>query len=360
MNDDFIFMRRQPVDLLRYLPSFLSKSPKFKTVQDTLSREHENYRLKLIEVAKQFFLETSTWGLADWENFLGIVPDENATFDERKSIARIKLRGVDTMTIENTLRLMREFMTSGEPGIEELGNNEIQLILDNGVYNWQALFQALFEYLPAHLIFSMKFQLHDELNLHVGNSEVIIDKQTVENATPTNIDNQLYATPILQEIISEEIFNDSANFHFSGNDLLIANVIEDRIAEEIFAHKEIDDSEWEYEVWLWEHWLKWKKNAVVKKYNENFDEDGELDPEKDEEETFPLNGNFLRLYFKYPDTKRLRYTTLINPKSNLTGREINAVGLQVQANKVMSNSRGQVSNGIVRALYITRTIEKLL
>ena len=69
MNDVY-FMRKNPVNLLRYLPPFLSKSTEFKDVEDVLSLEHENYRLKLIEIAQQFFLETSTWGLADWETKL--------------------------------------------------------------------------------------------------------------------------------------------------------------------------------------------------------------------------------------------------------------------------------------------------
>ena len=82
----FEFMRKVPVNLLRYLPKFLSKDETFKNVEDTLSWKHERYRLKLIDTARQFFLETATWGLSDWEKFLGITPKEGATFDARKAL----------------------------------------------------------------------------------------------------------------------------------------------------------------------------------------------------------------------------------------------------------------------------------
>ena len=115
---DFEFMRKNGVDLMRYLPRFLSNSGTFKNTQDTLSREHESYRLKLADIAKQFWLETATWSLPDWEKFLGIVPREGQSFELRKSVCRVKLRGLETMTVANTIRLMEEFMTSGFADVE--------------------------------------------------------------------------------------------------------------------------------------------------------------------------------------------------------------------------------------------------
>ena len=52
---DFHFLRLEKVNVMRYLPKFLAGDMSFKEVQDTLSAEHERYRLFLPEITKQFF-----------------------------------------------------------------------------------------------------------------------------------------------------------------------------------------------------------------------------------------------------------------------------------------------------------------
>ena len=353
----FYFMRKDPVRLLRYLPNFLSSGTTFKNAQDTLSWEHEQYRLKLVEIARQFFLETCNEnGLADWERFLNLVPDETATFDERKAVARVKLRGADTMTIENTLKLMREFMTSGTPGIEELGENEIRLILDNGVYRWKELFQALFEYLPAHLAFSLDFELHQENNLWLGFPTADIEEIVLDGANLENVDNQLSTGIVIQDCGVDVITYDSSDVNFE-NALNYGFIQRDWERIEIAAEVD-DDFDSEFEKLLWEKWLKWKHNPLVEIYNHHFDDDdGEIDP--DEPEIFPL-GNFLRLYWKFPYTRRLRYVTIANPRENIMADDIKSLSLFGAANEVLKNSRGWSTDGIVRALIVNKTEEKIL
>ena len=120
-----------------------------------------------------------------------------------------------------------------------------------------------------------------------------------------------------------------------------------------------DDYDGDWFKIIWENWLKWKHNPLIKIYNHHFDVDeGEIDPDDPEPEIFP-DGNFLRLYFKFPNTKRIRYTTLYNPRKELAGREINSVGNYAAANKLILNWRGDATTGITRALLIERTIEKI-
>ena len=59
--DDFI--RRREVDILQYLPKFLSKDKHYKAINDAKSREHERLRQFKLEILKQLFPETATWGL---------------------------------------------------------------------------------------------------------------------------------------------------------------------------------------------------------------------------------------------------------------------------------------------------------
>ncbi len=355
----FEFMRKVPVNLLRYLPQFLSKDDTLKNVEDTLSWKHERYRLKLIDTARQFFLETATWGLPDWEKFLGITPKEGATFDARKAACRVKLRGLATMTPKNTVRLMEEFMTSGHAEVEELGDGEIRLILDNGVFYWDELFKALWEFLPAHLTWSLKYHHHYENEIFIGIDEVHADKALIEYADIAESRNDLY---VAEKIIAgDKITVDyDANFKAPDNNLYAGLYLGFGGYVEIDAEIDDDKFDGEMERWLWLRWKEWNRNPLVKIYGHHFDiDEGEIDPDNpDEPEVFP-DGNFLRLYYKFPSTRRLRYTTLPEPKKNLTGTDINRVGNFAAANKLILNWRGDATTGISRALYITKTVEKI-
>lgn len=352
----FEFMRKVPVDLLRYLPKFLSKDDTFKNVEDTLSWKHERYRLKLIDTARQFFLETATWGLSDWEKFLGITPKEGSTFDARKAVCRVKLRGLETMTPANTIRLMEEFMTSGHADIEELGDGEIRLILDNGVFYWDELFKALWEFLPAHLIWSLKYNQHYELELYNGIVGVEADRTQLNEADLTSPKTELNIGNHISDASNVTVdydFNDPTQ----TEDIYIGNYLSFGGYTVIDAAEDNDDFDGDFYKILWERWREWKRNPLVKIYSHHFDVDeGEIDPE--DPEIFP-DGNFLRLYYKFPCTRRIRYTTLPDPKKNLTGNDINAVGNYAAANKLILNWRGDATTGITRALLIEKTIEKI-
>ena len=67
-------------DVNFYLPKFPPNDPAFAETQRVLSLEHEQYRLKIIDFAKQFHPQTATWGLNVWEEELGRIWN----FDARK------------------------------------------------------------------------------------------------------------------------------------------------------------------------------------------------------------------------------------------------------------------------------------
>ena len=356
----FYFMRKNPVDLLRYLPKFLSKDANFKNIEDVLSAEHESYRLKLVHLAKQFFLETcDEKGLADFERFLGIVPAENQSFDMRKAVARVKLRGADTLTVENTIRLMQEFMTAGEAGVEELGDYEIRLILDNATYSWDELFQALFEYLPAHLEFNFKFQNEYNQDIYVGMPEVSADIEVIDAAGVSDGQANLVVVPAIVDATCEEFYYDFTNITVNENNLSVGLILAESEYEEIKAEPPDDSFDEDFYEWIWRNWRRDKKNPVVKEYAHHFEEDEPYKPEEPEEDEIPL-GDYLRLYFSFPYTMRLRTINVGNPKEPVSGREINDLGYYVTENKALLNRKGWATIGLVKAELVKRTYEKLL
>ena len=354
--DTFYMMRKDPVDLLRYLPKFLPKDETFKDAEDTLSREHEAYRLKLVDIAKQFWLETATWSLPDWERFLGITPKDYQSFELRKAVCRVKLRGLETMTVENTIRLMEEFMTSGFADVEELGDNEVRLILDNGVFYWDELFKALWEFLPAHLGFSLKFNNHCE--------EEIYPAQITQNCTADEIDyaetapskNEIYLVNHTGDCTSDKIDYDF-DLKIKQNEIYLGWHMGIGGYELIDAEKPLDDFDADYWEVLYKRWQVWSRNPVVKVYSHHFPlsfDDGEV-----EEPEEYYSGNILKLYFKHSDG-RIRIVPMPHPRDNITGSDIKTLGLWVGQNKVLLNSRKKPAEEIIRAVYITKNVERIL
>lgn len=122
---DFNFLRVVPVDLARYLPLFLEKDPTFSKTLKALSTEHEKQRLRLIDVTKQFFITTATWGLADWEEFLDLHPDPGDSDEKRRARVLIALRGSQTTTLSR----VRDIINAYGNGYVEEHNDQYYFII---------------------------------------------------------------------------------------------------------------------------------------------------------------------------------------------------------------------------------------
>lgn len=52
------------------------------------------------DVLRQLFVDTATWGLASWEEFLGLLTDAAKSDNDRRAVIRSQLRGSGTVTAE--------------------------------------------------------------------------------------------------------------------------------------------------------------------------------------------------------------------------------------------------------------------
>lgn len=120
----------------------------------------------------------------------------------------------------------------------------------------------------------------------------------------------------------------------------------------------------DFERYLRSRWAKFKQNPVIKYYSHHgHDWDGELDD--DEEEFFPVDEDFLRLYWRFYSDKtdkfKIRYTTILNPRENLSAGEINAVGQIGAATGMLLHSKAQHPTlGIFKALYIHKKTLRII
>lgn len=106
-----------------------------------------------------------------------------------------------------------------------------------------------------------------------------------------------------------------------------------------------------FEWWIAKKWQDWQKNPAIHHYIHPGDDIFPPDPD-----VFP-DGDFLRLYFLFPNNS-VRYFTLLNPKDNLTVEEIKTVGNS--AGHLLTNKAGYVSSTMFKALLVKKERWKIL
>ena len=163
----FEFLRQQGVDISRYLPQFLFRD-KEKNLQDLLavcSWEHEQQRILLQEIAKQFFVETATWGLSDWERIVEVRPNPGDTYTQRRNRILLKLNGTQTSTLGFMERLIRRYVS--DDSIIRLKESPEEYVFNIHFDGGQIIYpndmmEAIRIYIPAHL--GLNFWIEREID----------------------------------------------------------------------------------------------------------------------------------------------------------------------------------------------------
>jgi len=154
MSLDMGWMRQNKVNILKYLPEFPAKDENFKTVADTCSAEHERIRLQLQDVFQQLFVSTATWGLSYWENVLGITPNANDDYTQRRNRILIRFQSVQTTTAAYIESLVKRYMSAGSVvKVEEQNQDyDFRIVTTNGNILYLAdMIEAINTFKPAHL-----------------------------------------------------------------------------------------------------------------------------------------------------------------------------------------------------------------
>lgn len=146
----FNLLRTYKVDVLRYLPKFLSKDGTFKATQDSLSEEHEKQRLLIVDLCKQLFVESATWGLDDWERVYGL-QNKHLPIDQRRNLLLVKMRGNQTITEEKLQEIVNLVYPPQNAVVKEnTGANTFKVIIDT-IDALDEIRRVVEIYKPAHL-----------------------------------------------------------------------------------------------------------------------------------------------------------------------------------------------------------------
>lgn len=164
----FELLRTYKVDVLRYLPKFLKSDGSFKATEDALSEEHEKQRLLIIDICKQLFVETATWGLDDWERVYGIETDKDLPAEVRRENLLIKIQGAQTVTINQLEKLINNVVpTDDTTVIENTAPNQFKVVMETAIAIDEVR-KVVEHYKPAHLTYSVGYLLKSNSKIYIG------------------------------------------------------------------------------------------------------------------------------------------------------------------------------------------------
>ncbi|MBY2477546.1 YmfQ family protein [Clostridioides difficile] len=175
--------------LIDYLPSFASNEIDIQ-IQEAL----ENELLTLIDekddLLEQFFIDTATWGLDDWENLLSIKVNYKLDFDTRRSNIKAKMRGKGTTTIE-VIKAIAEAYTKTNVDVKVFSNLfsfTLSFITNNCSYNTiLELDKKIEEIKPAHLEHRFEMILFNKNDMFAGSTMNTGETVTIYPYSPTDI-----------------------------------------------------------------------------------------------------------------------------------------------------------------------------
>lgn len=196
------FMRQEDTNILRYLPDFLSEnSTTFKVVGDSQSAEHDRQKATLLDLFKQCFISTATWGLTLWENDLFLTVNEDDSVENRRRRIWNKLQSKKTSTIEFLTELLNNYVEDQDGSITEIYDKYLleYHVKDGSITNWEDLLDTIHQWKPAHLGFH--FITHTDLGESVYFSGVVSDYE--ELYIPCNTDYTMIVNDTEAEYIKD-------------------------------------------------------------------------------------------------------------------------------------------------------------
>ena len=105
-----ILLRNDMVDISRYLPKFLAKDKVMFRMLAACSTQHEKQRLILADLSNQFFVQTATWGLEEWERLVDIAPQSGTDIESRREAVLLKLKKPPSVTVTFLGKLINQYI----------------------------------------------------------------------------------------------------------------------------------------------------------------------------------------------------------------------------------------------------------
>lgn len=129
-------------------------SPEVRDIQAGYQAALDQLGDDIDDLKAQLRVDTATWGLALWEDYLGIMPGAGQSFFTRREVIKSKLRSAGTTTVA-MIKSVSEAYTNGAVEVTEDSPNytfTITFVSTRGQPpNLAQLMAAIEEIKPAHL-----------------------------------------------------------------------------------------------------------------------------------------------------------------------------------------------------------------
>lgn len=138
---------------------------------NAMGQEYDTLRAAAQDVLNQFFVQTATWGLDQWENFVGlqVSPPGTPDVDRRESVLA-RLRGYGTATVRVLEDIAASYARGAIAVAEDFANYTVYIrFVDTAGHpaNLQDVERALRAVLPAHLspVYQLTYTTWDRWDL---------------------------------------------------------------------------------------------------------------------------------------------------------------------------------------------------
>ncbi|SNT18815.1 hypothetical protein SAMN05446037_104927 [Anaerovirgula multivorans] len=137
--------------MIGYLPTYERKSKVFQEIMKAAAKEVDQEYVDIKSLSNQLLINTATWGLAIYEQELGIQTDINKSYEERRNAIIAKWRGIGKVD-KNLIQLITESYAVGDVSV--VFNHAITIYLlgvNETMIGMKDLLNSIEEIKPAHL-----------------------------------------------------------------------------------------------------------------------------------------------------------------------------------------------------------------
>ena len=146
--------------LEEYLPGVYANSEHVHELQNAIDSQLEQLKIDRDDFFAQLNVQTATWGLAWYEEALGLTHIPGDSYEVRRSRIKTKMQGQGTTTVMAVKAMAQNFTTMAVDIVERAPEFMFSIVFTGMLgepVNTPELRRALAEIIPAHLDFDFVF-----------------------------------------------------------------------------------------------------------------------------------------------------------------------------------------------------------
>lgn len=154
-------------EMLQRLPKFMRASGVYISLFEATDEKIHERELAVLDLQRQLFVETATWGLDIFEQNIGIPTDLSKSYEDRRAVIKSRDRGTGIVDAA-LIKIVADSYTNGDVEVTfESGSIRVAFISVVGIPpNMPDVMAAIEDIKPAHLpvTFVFNYMTWDELD----------------------------------------------------------------------------------------------------------------------------------------------------------------------------------------------------